>query len=374
MMPAPPDRVPLARVRRVLVTKLRHHGDVLLASPVVSTLKRALPDAEIDALVYAETAPMLVNHPALARLHTIDRTWKRQGLARQLREEASLYRTLRARHYDLLVHLTEHPRGLMLALLLRPAFAVTRVRGEREHPRLWRRAFTHFYPLPKGRPRHTVETNLDALRRVGIHPSPEDRNRVMLPGVDAQSRVDAMLGERSIAPRRFVQIHPGSRWLFKCWPSGRMAALATKLVDDGYDVVVTGAPDERERAIVDVMLAALPERARHRVHDFTGKLSLLELCALTSRARLFVGVDSAPMHIAAAVRTPAVALFGPSDENEWRPWGVAHRVVASPEFPCRPCRNDGCGGGKISECLTSLPVDRVIAAVDALLDETASIP
>ena len=94
--------------------------------------------------------------------------------------------------------------------------------------------------------------------------------------------------------------------------------------------------------------------------------------ALAARARLFVGVDSAPMHIAAAVGTPAVALFGPSDEVEWSPWGTAHRVVASPEFPCRPCRNDGCGGGKVSECLTTLPVDRVMAAVDALLAETAS--
>ena len=372
MMPAPPDRVPLARVRRVLVTKLRHHGDVLLASPVISTLKRALPDAEIDALVYAETAPMLVNHPALAQLHTIDRSWKSRGLLRQLRGERDLYRALRARQFDLLVHLTEHPRGLTLALLLRPAFAVTRARGEREHPRLWRRGFTHFYPLPKGRPRHTVETNLDALRRIGIDPSVDDRKLVMLPGAPAQARVDAMLGERSIEPSRLVQIHPGSRWLFKCWPPGRMAALASKLVDDGYDVVITGAPDERERAIVDVMLATMGEERRGRVHDLTGKLSLLELCALTTRARLFIGVDSAPMHIAAAVGTPAVALFGPSDEAEWRPWGVAHRVVASPEFPCRPCRNDGCGGGKISECLTTLPVDRVSAAVDALLAETAS--
>ena len=371
MMPAPPDRVPLARVRRVLVTKLRHHGDVLLASPVVSTLKRALPDAEIDALVYAETAPMMINHPGLAHLHTIDRTWKKQGVTRQVREEVSLHRTLRSRRYDLLVHLTEHPRGLVLATLLRPSFAVTRVRSEREHPGLWRRAFTHFYPLPRGRPRHTVETNLDALRRIGIHPSPEDRNLVMVPGAPALARVDTLLAERSIVHKRFVQVHPGSRWLFKCWPSGRMAALAAKLVGDGYDVVVTGAPDERERAIVEAMLGALPEHARSRVHDFTGRLSLLELSALTSRARLFVGVDSAPMHIAAAVGTPAVALFGPSDENEWRPWGVAHRVVASPEFPCRPCRNDGCGGGKISECLTTLPAERVMTAVDALLAETA---
>jgi heptosyltransferase III len=373
MRPAPPDRVPLARVRRVLVTKLRHHGDVLLASPVLSTLKRAIPDADVDALVYAETAPMLANHPALARLHTIDRGWKQQGLVHQMRAEASLYQTLRARGYDLLVHLTEHPRGLTLATLLRPEFSVTRVRGEREHPWLWKRAFTHFYPLPKGRPRHTVETNLDALRRVGIHPAPEDKQLVMVPGAQAQARVDAMLAERGVAPRRFVQVHPGSRWLFKSWPSGRMASVVEKLVRDGFQVAVTGAPDERERAIVDVMLAALPDHCRTGVHDFTGKLSLLELCALTMRARLFIGVDSAPMHIAAAVRTPAVALFGPSDEVEWGPWLVAHRVVTSTDFPCRPCRNDGCGGGKISECLTTLAVDRVSAAVDSLLAETADI-
>jgi heptosyltransferase-3 len=343
----------------------------LLASPVLSTLKRAIPDADVDALVYTETAPMLANHPALARLHAIDRGWKKQGLVRQLRAETKLYGTLRERRYDLLVHLTEHPRGLTLATLLRPAFSVTRARGDRENAWLWKRGFTHFYPLPKGRPRHTVETDLDALRRLGIQPLPEDKRLIMVPGADAQARVDAMLAERGIAWKRFVQVHPGSRWLFKSWPDGRMASLIEKLVRDGFRVVVTGAPDERERAIVDAMLAALSQSCRKSVHDVTGVLTLLELCALTTRARLFVGVDSAPMHIAAAVGTPAVALFGPSDELAWGPWGVAHRVVASTDFPCRPCRNDGCGGGKVSECLTTLPVDRVSAAVDALLAETA---
>ncbi len=372
MTPAPPDRVPLARVRRVLVTKLRHHGDVLLASPVLSTLKRAIPHAQVDALVYAETAPMLANHPALATLHAIDRDWKRHGLAHQMRAEARLVRALRERRYDLLVHLTEHPRGLALATLLRPAFAVTRVREAREHAWLWKRAFTHFYPWPKARPRHTVETNLDALRRIGIQPAPEDKRLVMVPGAQAQARVDAMLVQRGVAPKHFVQVHPGSRWLFKSWTAQGMASLVEKLVRDGFPVVVTGAPDAREREIVDALLAALPDPCRTRVHDFAGALSLLELCALTTRARLFVGVDSAPMHNAAAVGTPTVALFGPSDDAQWRPWGVAHRVVASTDFPCRPCRNDGCGGGKVSDCLTTLPLGRVIAAVDALLAETAS--
>jgi heptosyltransferase-3 len=92
----------------------------------------------------------------------------------------------------------------------------------------------------------------------------------------------------------------------------------------------------------------------------------MELAALSARAKLFIGVDSAPMHIAAAMRTPVVVLFGPSGELEWGPWGVAHRVVASNAHPCRPCGNDGCGGGKVSDCLVQLPLEAVLAAVDAL--------
>jgi heptosyltransferase-3 len=363
--------VPLASLRRVLVTKLRHHGDVLLASPVLTTLKRAAPDAEIDALVYRETAPMLDRHPALSRLFTIDRDWKKGPLARQIAAETRLVRALRERRYDLLVHLTEHPRGLVLAMLLRPAWAVTRVRGRDEHPRLWRRAFTHFYPLPRGTHRHTVETNLDALRRIGVHPSVEDRALTLVPGAEAEAFVAELLQARGIEPRRFVHVHPGSRWLFKSWPAGRMAKVVETLAERGFAVVLTGANDERERALCDVLLAALPGRVRDRVHDIVGRLTLAQLAALTARARLFFGVDSAPMHMAAAMGTPVVALFGPSDEREWGPWQVPHRVVTSSEHPCRPCRNDGCGGGKISECLTMLPHERALEAIDALLAETA---
>src|SRR5688500_9096954 len=118
MRPAPPDRVPIARVRRALVTKLRHHGDVLLASPVLTTLKGAVPAGGVEAPVDEGTAPMLANRPALARVHTMDRGWKKRGLPGQVRAELGLLRALRERRFDLLVHLTEHPRGLTLATLL----------------------------------------------------------------------------------------------------------------------------------------------------------------------------------------------------------------------------------------------------------------
>ena len=369
MLSSLPDPVDAALVRRVLVTKLRHHGDVLLASPVFTVLKRAVPAAEIDALIYRETREMLEGHPAIAQIHTIDRDWKRQGLFAQARAERGLVGALRARRYDLIVHLTEHPRGAWLTRLLRPRYSVAR-ELPRAH-RLWRTSFTHYYRLPRTTPRHTVECNLDALRRIGFQPAPEDKRLVLrLDGDAAVARVHTLLSRHDLEPQRFVQIHPGSRWLFKCWPPERYAALLDRLTVDGVRAALTGAPDPRERGLVDAILAASATPTRAQVVDLTGALDLRELAALTREARAFIGVDSAPMHIAAAMGTPVVALFGPSGELEWGPWGVANRVVTSVEHPCRPCGNDGCGGGKISECLTTLPVDRVHAAFLSLLAET----
>jgi heptosyltransferase III len=368
MQIAPPDAVDPAELRRVLVIKLRHHGDVLLASPVFAALKRAAPAAEIDALVYAETAPMLEGHPAIARLHAIDREWKRRGLVSQASSEIGLLRELASRSYDLVVHLTEHPRGAWLTRLLRPRYAVAR-----ELPGahwLWRTSFTHYYRLPRTTRRHMVECNLDALRRLGIQPAPDQRRLVLESGAAESGHIATVMEGHGLVPRRFIQMHPGSRWMFKCWTPEGYAALVERLAAEGWKIAITGAPGGRERQLVDAILGGLPAECRAAVADLTGTLSLRELAALTRAARLFVGVDSAPMHIAAAVGTPVVALFGPSSEVEWGPWQVQHRVIASMEHPCRPCGIDGCGGGKLSECVATLTAERVHAAVGALLSQT----
>jgi heptosyltransferase-3 len=354
-----PDAVNLSSVRNALVVKLRHHGDVLLASPVFQVLRNRMPYAEIDALVYSETRDMLEGHPSVARIHSVDRAWKRQALAVQARHENTLLSELRARRYQLVVHLTDHWRGAWLAQALRPRWSVAPSRDNR----FWRWSFSHLYKLPHATPRHTVELNLDALRRLGIYPEEGEKPLVMNPGERAFERVDALLAAAGVKPKGFIQVHPTSRWLFKAWTESRNAELIRRLARDGHRIVLTAAPDAREKAIVARILA----EAAVQVTDLSGQLSLREMGAVSARARLFFGVDSAPMHIAAAAGTPVVALFGPSGEKEWGPWRVAHRVVAANEFPCRPCGNDGCGGGKVSECLTQLPVDRAHSAVNELL-------
>lgn len=357
----PADAIDVSGLRRALVIQLRHHGDVLLTSPVFTVLKNRAPAMEIDALVYAETREMLDLHPAIAQVHVVRRDWKESSAPARLAQEWRLFAALRKRAYDLVVHLSEHPRGAWLARTLGARYAVAPDFARK--PRLWKKSFTHLVPLPPHARRHRVEINLDALRRFGIQPGEDERKLVLVPGEDAERSVEGLLAGEGLASKSFIHFHPGSRWQFKCWPPERAAALVDALARRGERVVLTAAPDERELDLI----AEIRKRTTAPIADFSGKLALKQLAALSARAKLFVGVDSAPMHIAAAMGTRVVALFGPSGELEWGPWRVPHRIVASGEHPCRPCGNDGCGGGKVSECLTRLPVGAALTAIDSLL-------
>jgi heptosyltransferase-3 len=286
-MPSPlSDAVPLAEVKRALVTKLRHHGDVLLASPVFTTLKAVAPHAEVDALIYRDTAPMLEGHPSIARLFTVDRDWKHEGVVRQLTAERALIRELRGRRYDLLVHLTEHKRGLALVRRLRPRWSVTTERAlERGPAWLWKQNFTHFYRLPRTTERAMVEQNLDALRRLGVEVPADTRAPVMVPGADAEARVDALLRERGLARGGFAQGASGIALVLQVLarrsrrgagrpprrgrPAGRAHRRARR----------ARARDARRDP------RAGPRDAAARIVDLGGALSLRELAALTSRAR-----------------------------------------------------------------------------------------
>lgn len=346
---------------RVLVIKLRHHGDVLLTSPVFSVLKSRFPHLQIDALVYAETAAMLQLHPAIRQVLTIDRKWKKQGFLNQVREELRLASRLYHNRYDLVVHLGPHPRGAWLRRLTRARYAA----APRRRPASWwwDTSFTHQFDWVEGNVRHTVDMHLDALRCLGIEPAQDDTRLTLEPGEEARRSVAELLLQHGLAPKSFIHLHPTSRWLFKCWPEAKVAELIDRLHERAESVVLTAAPDPRELAMRDRILA----RVARPVVDFSGQLSLKQLAALTGQAKLFIGVDSAPMHIAAAMQTPTVALFGPSGDKEWGPWQVPHRIVTM-DFACRPCGRDGCGGSKISDCLVKLPVDAVYDAASALLD------
>ncbi|HCA27486.1 MAG TPA: putative lipopolysaccharide heptosyltransferase III, partial [Betaproteobacteria bacterium] len=228
--------------------------------------------------------------------------------------------------------------------------------------RFWRNSFSHFYASPGNKPRHTVEYHLDALRRVGVYPAESEKRLTLVAGDEADAAIMRRLQQHAVPASGFIHVHPASRWLFKCWAEDKMRMLIARLQAAGHLVVITAAPAAEEMAMIQRIIAPLPQPPV----DLAGQLSLKQLAALSARARLFIGVDSAPMHIAAAMQTPTVALFGPSGDQEWGPWRVPSRIITA-DVSCRPCGNDGCGGGKVSECLQSLSVDAVLDAANALL-------
>ena len=138
------------------------------------------------------------------------------------------------------------------------------------------------------------------------------------------------------------------------------------LHDRGWAVVLGGAPSDGE---FNQGLSVQCKRAPKIVTGF----SIQESSALIKKSDLLISIDSMAIHLASAVRTPVVAIFGPTDERIWSPWRVEHRIVAlseddSPSFACRPCGLDGCAGSKISQCLMAVGVKRILSAIDDLLD------
>jgi len=185
----------------------------------------------------------------------------------------------------------------------------------KQRGRFWKASFTLFFAKPGNALRHTVERNLDALRRIGLYPAAGERALTLVAGEAAETEVEAVLRSYGVAPGEFIHIHPASRWHFKYWPVEQMARLIERLHADGYQVVLSAAPDSAETTMLD----AIQRRLSRPAVSLAGQFSLKDLAALIARARLFIGVDSAPMYIVAAVGTPCVVLFGPSGDKEWGP-------------------------------------------------------
>lgn len=346
----------LKDVKKILVIKMRHHGDVLLSSPVFSNLKKRIPQAQIDAFIYRDTLPMLEGHPSISHFLLYDREWKKLSFWRKLIKEIALFWHIRKNRYDLVVNLTEGDRGALAALVSKSRI---RVGFDPEGKGFFgkKRAYTHIVKQCKTL-RHTVERQLDALRRIGIFPEPEERDLTL--HIPNQTR--KQIG--SSVPSEFILIHPVSRWRFKCWPVRHVAELIQKLHGQGYQIVLTASPDPQEVAMNDAILKLVPEVP---VINLSGKISLKELAALIEKSRCLVCVDSVPLHMASSLKTPVVVLFGPSSEINWGPWMHPKSRVVAQKMSCRPCFMDGCGGSKMSDCLYTLPVNAVINAVQELL-------
>ncbi len=352
----------LAGIKKILVIKLRHHGDVLLTSAVFSALKKAIPDAEIDAYIYRDTAPMLQGHPAITGYLLYDRLWKKLSLPIKIIKELQLLLKVRAKKYDLIVNLTEGDRGAIAALVSGARVKVGFDPGANGFLGK-RNVFTHIVkPCPT--PRHNVERNLDSLRRIGIFPEENDKFLTFCYGPEALSAVREKLILEGWNGKPFIVFHAVSRWRFKMLPKNKNIELVRSILDRQVNIVMTSSPDPIEMQMVADIVS---EAGRPEILDLSGKTSLKELGALIFSAQALITVDSVPLHMASALKTPTVALFGPTSELNWGPWNHPKSVVVTTSLSCRPCGLDGCGGSKKSDCLARISVDEVLQSLMQLM-------
>jgi len=352
------------KVERILLIRLRNIGDVLLMVPTVRAFREAFPRAFLAAAVNAGTEEMLTGNPLLDEILVFDPRWKTLPFLQRIAREAEFARKVHRGKFDLAVNLTEGDRGAFLCLASR-----ARIKVGMRHPRgLWwkGRVYDHLVEPPDWKA-HTVEKMLEVPRSLGLQPR-DKRVEIFYSPEDRRS-VDRLLAGQGVGPEEpLVHIHPTSRWLFKCWRDEAVAGVIDALEGSGRArAVLTGGGEEKERKRIEAILKA----CRNRPVNLAGKLTLKQLAALSHRSRVFLGVDTAPMHIAAAVGTPVVALFGPSGEFNWGPWGEGHRVIKK-DWECRPCGKDGCGGSKRSRCLDEISEEEVLREVFEILEKNKS--
>ncbi len=353
----------LSPVKKILVAKLRHHGDVLLASPVFSILKNRLPEASIDAYIYKDTYPMLEGHPAISNFLFSDKEWKKKSRAYRIISELKLLKKIRAEKYDLVINLTEGDRGAVAAKVSKSPLCVG---IDPEGGGMFRKKECYSHLVKHTHlPRHTVEKQLDALRVLGIFPSIDERELVFHLEDSVEEKVLKLLADSGITSGKFILIHPVSRWLFKCWPAKHFSELITHLSKSGYQIVVTSSSDPAELKIAEEILANVPVGA---AHHFGGKTSLKELGALIQLAKLVITVDSVPLHLTSVFKTPVIALFGPTSEKTWGPWQNPRSRVLTENMSCRPCFRPGCGGSGKSDCLETLSLQKVLEQVHSLIE------
>ena len=328
--------------QRILLIRLSSLGDIVLTTPAIRAVRAHFPDAYIAMLVGKQSADVLQENPHLDEIITFDRFAKGKDTGEMLRT----VRVLRERKFTLAIDLQRKFRTTLLMYL---SGATARV---------GKGALCTVRVLEQGN-KHATAHYFDLLHAVGI------------PAVDQRLELFLAESERTDASQRFdaagvpqtglkVGIFPGAGWKLREWMPDRFAAIADRLVRHfNAEVLIFGGQKEADlvHAVVKLMGA--------RAVPFAGNLQVRELAACIEKCDLFLTNDTGPMHIAAAVETPTVSLFGPGNHIRFQPLGGLHQTIRH-DVPCSPCKQftDKC---KDNICMKKITVDEVWQSISDTL-------
>ena len=341
-------------VRRILLIKPSSLGDIVHTLPALSAVRQKFPRAHIAWLVKREWADILRGHPDLTEVIAADFSWPSwPTLAAQLRRG----------RYDVALDFQGLFRSGALARLsgapVRVGFAAGR-EGSR-----WCYTDPVRLPVPETAPwrlmpMHAVDRNLALAARVGAETT---KPVFRFPDFSEEARrVERMLADLGVgSDEPLIALAPVDRLRLRSWPLERFAEAARRLTQAGAGkVLLLGTAAQRD------ILKPFAELLSANLVDLVGRTTIRELAVVLRRARLLLANDSAPLHLAAALGTPVVGVFGPTSIVRARPYGDGHRAIRV-ELPCSPCEEKSCSNPAQYECLTAVSVDQVVTAAQEVL-------
>lgn len=340
----------LENVKKILLIQLGDIGDVVWMTPTLWAIKAACPQADLFILLREGNGALLEADPSV--YGTIEIKKYRGSLYERLQKQSRFIMDFRRERFDMVIDLRAGDRGAIMARL---SGAPVRVAQYYQGLPFWRnRFFTRLVrPCPQEKnDRGAAEQSLRIIRELGIE-AQAAAPRLWV-REEVKKSAGTLLREAGIDIRsRWVSLNPFSRWSYKELPYHKWIEIIDWIWKEFHLAsVIVGSEAESKKA------AKLTDGCSGKVYNLAGRTNLAELAALIGFSSLHIGVDSAAPHIAAAVGTPTVTIYGPSDWQEWAPRGEHHRVVVAGE-ECVPCYRKGCDNSNVSKCLENIMVEKI---------------
>lgn len=329
----------LAPYRNILIIKPGAVGDLLQMTPVIRALKAYSPDTKISMLVGSEsTAALFKNDPRISETVIFERDVRHRSLSSRL----ALWSYLHAKDYDLVLN---YQRSNLKTWFLASAAFPCRVL---------------VYHKAKDRSVHAVVNYLETLMPLGITPADLDLELFLDDEVRAFAR--DFFSSQGLDGKTVIALNPGATHSVNRWPTSRFAEFADLITDQLHAFpLVIGGPD-------DVLLAdEIVARSRTKPISIAGRTSLLQLGAVLEKCNLLVSGDTGPLHLATAVGTRVIALFGAADPGRTGPVGKGHTVIQTAGVACVPCRSRRCGNQNYLECMESITAREVADVAAGML-------
>jgi len=339
---------------KILVIRFSSLGDLVLLTPLLEELREWMPEAEIHLLTKESYAPLFDSDDRIDRVVRL-----RSGTMSEL---LHLRSTLSGEGYELIIDAHNVIRSNLLYATTRAGVKVQLKKDQIKKSMLTRMGLNLY-----GRIMHQSERYLEILRP--LHTPERDTIPSLFIPESTREKARGMIRDGGFEDRPLVAMAPGARWETKRWPIGHFADVADSLAESGYGIVLVGGADD------EGLCAELAGRCAGRPLDASGKLGLLESAAVLAECRLLVTNDSAPLHMAEAVGTPVVALFGPTVRELGYYPQLPSSLMLGLELGCRPCSRNGARPCRLhtKECLIEMGPSHVLEAVGTVLGDPVTV-